>query len=70
MESGQPLDDNLLKQLDILSSDSADRFDRGLIITALWLLPVSVGLVAFAFVLGTINDQARVALLVYLHCWQ
>ncbi len=62
VESGQPINDELLTQLDMLSKDGPERFDRGLIITALWVLPVSVGLAAFAYVLGFVNDQAQVAL--------
>lgn len=62
VESGQPLDENLLKHLDMLTKDSGDRFDRGFIITALWLLPVSLGLAAFAFIMGYVNSEAQIVL--------
>ncbi len=61
VESGQPLNDELLSQLELSTNQTAERFDRGLIITALWLLPVSAGLAVFAYVLGFINDKAEVA---------
>lgn len=62
VESGQPLDENLLKHLDMMNRDGAERFDRGFIITALWLLPVAVGLAAFAYFLGFVNREAQIVI--------
>ncbi len=62
VESGQTLDENLLRHLDILSSDSSERFDRGFIITALWLLPIGLGMAVFASFMGQISAEAEIAL--------
>ncbi len=53
IESGQPLDEEVMRKLS-LSGDSGDkRHDRDFYVTGLWLLPVSVGLALFGLILGS-----------------
>jgi len=63
IESGQPLDENLLKQLGLIETVENDRPDRAFKISALWLLPISVGLAILAIFLGYIEQDARTAVL-------
>jgi hypothetical protein len=62
-ESGQPIDEKLLDKLALLSSDKADRIDRGLKIAGLITLPAAVGLAGFGLVLGTQHPEAQSPLL-------
>ena len=52
IESGQPIDSELMDKL--LSPDDGGnkRFDRDLKITALWVLPIAPGLAIFGLILG------------------
>ena len=63
VESGQPIDAELMDKLVGLTENKSERPDRMFFITGLWILPVSVGLAVLGFVLGFINGEARVALL-------
>lgn len=56
IESGQSIDKDLIDQMLNLSSGS-QRHDRDLKITALWILPVSVGLTVFGYILGGLNPD-------------
>lgn len=62
VESGQPLDQNLLQNLDMLANSGAERFDRGLIITGIWLIPISLGMAVFAYVMGSVDAEAQTVL--------
>ena len=53
IESGQPIDHELMDKLLSLSDNGASkRPDRDFKITGLWLLPVSVGLALFGLIMG------------------
>ena len=58
LESGQPMDGELLDKL-LRMGGGSGRPDRDLKITALWILPVSVGLAAFAPILGMLAPKAQ-----------
>jgi hypothetical protein len=51
IESGQPVDQELMNQLS-LQGGGSNRPDKDFYITGLWLLPVSVGMFFFALILG------------------
>ncbi|MEZ5488914.1 MAG: hypothetical protein R3F50_01185 [Gammaproteobacteria bacterium] len=63
IESGHPLDDELLEKLSAVTSSGSGRVDRDFKVTALWILPVAAGMVVFAFALGFISSDARVLML-------
>lgn len=63
IESGQSIDDALLEKLSLASNGGSKRPDREFYVTALWLLPVSVGLAAFGVILGTQAPNATVPML-------
>jgi len=52
IESGQKIDKELLDTLLLQSDDANKRHDRDLKITALWILPVSVGMAIFGLIFG------------------
>lgn len=53
IESGQPIDSELMDKLVTLTEGKTTRSDRDFKITALWLLPISPGLALFGLILGT-----------------
>ena len=61
IESGQPLDKELMDKLLVLSDNK--RLDRDFRITALWVLPVAVGLAVLGLILGTAIPQAKLPIL-------
>ena len=63
VESGQPLDQELMEKLSLTSDQPNSRPDQDFYITALWLLPVSVGLGIFALILGAAVPDAKAPLL-------
>lgn len=63
IESGQPIDQQLLERLALVGDGGNKRHDQELHVTALWLLPVSVGLAIFALVLGSDVPEALAPLL-------
>jgi hypothetical protein len=63
VESGQPLDQELMEKLSLTSDQPNNRPDQDFYITALWLLPVSVGLGVFALILGASVPDAKAPLL-------
>ena len=63
IESGQPLDDEMLDKLTTLNARGSGRADRDFRVTALWILPVAAGMVVFAFFMGFIEPQARTVML-------
>ena len=58
IESGQPIDPELMDRLLKLGEGGSGRPDRDFKITALWMLPVSVGLAVFAPILGMVAPPA------------
>ena len=60
IESGQPIDKELIDKLLLLSDDGDKRHDRAFKVTALWLLPTAVGLSILGLILGY-QDPAELA---------
>lgn len=52
IESGQPIDQELMQQLSLVGDGGSKRHDKDFYVTGLWLLPVSVGMALFAMILG------------------
>ena len=52
VESGQSLDGDLMDKLVNLTENKSERPDRVFFLTGLWILPVSVGLAVFGFIMG------------------
>jgi len=67
VESGQPIDAELMDKLLSLGSDKSDRLDRSFKVTGMIMLPTAVGLALFGIVLGTQAPEAQIpsALLQY-----
>ena len=63
IESGQPLDEEMMEKLTALNSSGSGRVDRDFKVAALWILPISAGMVVFAFFLGFLEPQARTVML-------
>ena len=63
VESGQPIDQELMEKLSLVGDGGNTRHDQDLYVTALWLLPVSVGLALFALILGSQVPDARAPML-------
>ena len=63
IESGQPIDQELIDKLLLLSDGGSKRHDRDFYVTGLWLLPVAVGMALFARFLGSIEPDAVAPLL-------
>jgi hypothetical protein len=61
IESGQPIDRELTEKLFLMGDNK--RLDRDFRITALWILPVAVGLLPLALVLGLAVPQAKLPIL-------
>lgn len=53
VESGKEMDDETIDKLVSLNSTGSSRLDRDFYVTALWILPCSVGLVVFGLILGS-----------------
>ena len=63
IESGQPLNQELLDKLISASSGGKRRLDRDFKIAALYIIPVAVGMAAFGWILGSYYPQAKAPLL-------
>jgi len=63
VESGKPIDEELMDKLLSLGSGNNERLDRVFKITALILLPAAVGLALFGLIMGTQYPQAVLPLL-------
>ena len=63
IESGQPIDDELMKKLSMVSDGGEARHDQAFQITGMWLLPVAVGMAIFGLILGSSEPQALAPLL-------
>lgn len=59
IESGQPLDGEMLEKLTALNSTGSGRTDRDFKVTALWILPIAAGMAVFALFLGLNDPEAR-----------
>jgi hypothetical protein len=63
IESGQPIDQEMMKKLSLVSDSGEARHDQAFQITGLWLLPVAVGMAIFALILGSDKPEALAPLL-------
>ena len=63
IESGQPIDQELMEKLLLLSDGGKRRVDRDFKIAGLWILPAAVGLAIFGLILGTLDPAKQTALL-------
>ena len=63
VESGKPIDEELMDKLLSLGSGKSQRLDRSFKITGLIMLPVSAGLVIFGMIMGTAYPQVQLPLL-------
>jgi hypothetical protein len=63
VESGQPINQELMDKLLELSDGKSKRLDRDFKITGLIMLPVAVGIALFGYILGTAYPQAQLPLL-------
>jgi hypothetical protein len=63
IESGQPIDQEMMKKLSLVSDSGEARHDQAFQITGLWLLPVAVGMAVFGLILGSSEPQAQAPLL-------
>ncbi len=61
IESGQKVDEEVLERL--LGKDKSERLDRNFKLVAMIMLPVALGLAAFALVLGMQAPDAKLPLL-------
>jgi len=63
VESGKPIDEELMDKLLSLGSGKSDRLDRNFKITGLIMLPTAVGLAIFGLIMGTQFPQTQLPLL-------
>lgn len=63
VESGKPIDEELMDKLLSLGSGKTDRLDRAFKITGFIMLPAAVGLAIFGMILGTQYPQTQLPLL-------
>ncbi|MFC1701251.1 DUF6249 domain-containing protein [Pseudomonadota bacterium] len=63
VESGKPIDEELMDKLLSLGSGKSDRLDRAFKITGFIMLPAAVGLAIFGMILGTQYPQTQLPLL-------
>jgi hypothetical protein len=63
VESGQPINQELMDKLLALSDGKSKRLDRDFKITGLIILPVAVGLALFGVILGSAFPQSQIPLL-------
>jgi hypothetical protein len=63
VESGKPIDEELMDKLLSLGSGKSERLDRAFKLTALIMLPAAVGLAVFGLILGTQYPETELPLL-------
>ena len=63
VESGQPIDKDVMEKLLLMSKGGSSRLDRDFEVTAFWILPVAVGVAALGEILGYQVPQARLPIL-------
>lgn len=57
-ESGQPIDEKVMEKMLMLKAGGSKRYDRDFKLTALWILPVAVGMAFFGFIMGSYHPEA------------
>ena len=63
IESGKPIDDELMDKLLSLGSGKSERLDRAFKITGFIMIPASVGLALFGLIMGTQFPDTELPLL-------
>ena len=63
IESGQPLNQEMIEKLSTINSTSSGRVDRDFKVTAFWVLPVSAAMAVFAMVMGQVEPALQTILL-------
>ena len=63
IESGQPIDQDLMEKLSLVADSGEKRHDRDLYITGLWILPIAPGMAVFGFILDSQVPEALAPLL-------
>ena len=63
IESGQPIDQDLMEKLSLVADGGDKRHDQDFRITGLWLLPIAVGMAVFGLILGSQYPEALAPLL-------
>ena len=63
VESGKPIDEELMDKLLSLGSGKSDRLDRTFKITGFIMIPVAIGLAVFGVIMGTQYPQVQLPLL-------
>jgi len=63
VESGQPIDEQLMDKLLSMGGGDSDRLDRGFKITGMIMLPTAVGLAIFGLVMGVQYPDTALPLL-------
>ena len=52
-ESGQPFDEKVMDKLLMLNAGGSKRHDKEFKLTALWILPISIGMAFFGLIMGS-----------------
>jgi len=63
IESGQQIDQQTVDKLLSISDGSSTRLDVAFRVTALWIMPVALGMTALAFFIGSSQEGALMPLL-------
>ena len=63
VESGQPIDENVMNRLLSAGKDGSERLDRAFALTAMILLPAAAGLALLGLILGSAVPDARMPIL-------
>lgn len=63
VESGQPINAELMDKLMGLTDNKNERPDRVFLMAGLWILPVSLGVAVLGYILGMAKPEARLALM-------
>ena len=62
-ESGQPIDEKVMDKLLLLNAGGSKRHDQDFKLTALWILPISVGMAFFGLIMGSYYPETSAPLL-------
>lgn len=63
IESGQPIDQELMEKLALVNSGEGKRLDRDFKVSALYILPIAAGVAVFGYILGLQYPAATAPLL-------
>lgn len=63
IESGQPIDNEVLDKLISISSGARKRIDRDFKVYGLYILPTAVGLAVFGLIMGSLYPDTKIPLL-------